>query len=145
MQNPPPYHPLPKQPIPVWAGLFLVLAMFNCGASIIAALIVLIKPGALASTGVSILNFLFSVLLSIAIIVFAILAWKGKRRAKNTFLVLYCVFLGLIALNNFLAAIGLINGVDITNSWMRVVRNLFLLGWYLYYFNRDAPKTYFSE
>jgi hypothetical protein len=51
----------------------------------------------------------------------------------------------LIALNNFLAAIGLINGVDITNSWMRVVRNLFLLGWYLYYFNRDAPKTYFSE
>ncbi|MEA5077859.1 MAG: hypothetical protein VB013_04740 [Anaerolineaceae bacterium] len=145
MQSIPPARPLPKQPIPVWAGLFLVLAMFNCGASIIASLFILLKPSALASAGVSIWNYLFSVLLSIAIIVFAILAWKGNRRAKNTFLVLYCVFLGLIAINNLLGAFGLINGADIANSWMRVVRNLFLLGWYLYYFNRDAPKMYFSD
>lgn len=83
--------------------------------------------------------------LNFAVIVLAIIAWKGSRRILTWFLVLNTMYMGLLVFNNVYAGLTSNLGEDTFKNWWDVIRGLLIIALYLYYFNRDDQKAYFSK
>ncbi|MPN06156.1 hypothetical protein SDC9_153412 [bioreactor metagenome] len=145
MQSTPPVRPLPEQPIPVWAGLFLVIGVILNGFSFFSSLYLLFNETARLAAQISVIGIGLSMALYLATIVLAVIAWKGSRKAIIAFLTLNTISMGLLVFNNVYLGLTKDLGDETFDNWKDVVRGLFLIVWYLYYFTRNTQKAYFSK
>lgn len=130
----------PERPFGIW--IFTIYALIFAGIAPLLLSIFLLFSG---NTGGNTIGILFSIPLSIGVIITAIGAWQGNASSRKLLLILITLNYALIGINNFLElSFGEVPVEQVSRFWGRVLRGILYPAVYLWYFNRATTKAFYG-
>lgn len=132
-----------ERPLGVW--LLTIYAVIFAGIFPLVAAVFLLMSGDTWDTfGINALSLIFSIILNVSIIVFAVGTWQGKNRARKALLVSITLYYVLVGMNNLLLVnSGQVPADQQARSWGRALRGMLYPAIYIWYFTQATTKDFF--
>lgn len=129
-----------SRPIGVW--ILTIYALIFVGIAPLLLSFFMLFSGNATGNEVSVI---LSLPISIGVIISTIGAWKGNNTARKSLLILVTLHYVFIAINNyFLINSGQIPVDEQSRMWGRVLRGFIYPAVYVWYFNKETTKEFYS-
>jgi hypothetical protein len=121
------------------------MGLFAGALPLVSVLVWFFSEPAQSVLEISLFDLVLSTVLGLSIIVSAVGAWRGNKRARIAFLILVTLHYGILACNNLeIALSGLVDESRQLRAWTRMCRNIVWIGICWWYFSSKRAKPFYG-